>query len=270
MVGYTKKIAAAVWVGNEKDEQAIMDKDKDIIWGSDLPGPIWKKFMSDATKAMKLPKENTKFNQPNFVGDENPAVQRALAHPAAGPRRRRPHDPGRAHDEPHRTSRHRRQRRRPAVAGTSHRRQTGRRDRANGAHRVRRDASERGSPGRRRIGRMLRMARRRPWIEVNPSQEDGFVRGVSEAGRRPARASTPRDEPADRPDLDAGPDHHRAGASWSSACTGSRSRPARTAPGTTTSSTRTSATPTCWRCTTPSTSTRAPCRTSTGRSSTRC
>ena len=28
--------------------------------------------MTDATKAMKLPKDKTQFNQPNYVGDENP------------------------------------------------------------------------------------------------------------------------------------------------------------------------------------------------------
>jgi membrane peptidoglycan carboxypeptidase len=71
MVGYTKKIAAAVWVGAEKGGAIKMANGKNIF-GSDLPGPIWKKFMADVTKAIAWPKENTKWNPPNFIGDENP------------------------------------------------------------------------------------------------------------------------------------------------------------------------------------------------------
>jgi len=71
MVGYTKKVAAAVWVGAEKGGAIKLANGKNIF-GSDLPGPIWKKFMGDVTKAMAWPRESTKWNPPNFVGDENP------------------------------------------------------------------------------------------------------------------------------------------------------------------------------------------------------
>jgi membrane peptidoglycan carboxypeptidase len=76
MVGFTKKIATAVWVGNEKDEQAIKDKSNSTIWGSGIPASIWQKFMIDAMKAMNPKKENTKFNPPNFIGNENPEYSR--------------------------------------------------------------------------------------------------------------------------------------------------------------------------------------------------
>jgi membrane peptidoglycan carboxypeptidase len=71
-VGYTNKLAAAVWVGNEKDEQAIVTANGSTIWGSGFPRAIWQKFMADATNAMGLPKDRTQFNQPNFIGDELP------------------------------------------------------------------------------------------------------------------------------------------------------------------------------------------------------
>jgi membrane peptidoglycan carboxypeptidase len=71
-VGFTTKLAAAVWVGNKDEEKALLDKNNGTVWGSGFPRAIWTKFMNDATKAMNLPKDRTKFNQPNFVGDENP------------------------------------------------------------------------------------------------------------------------------------------------------------------------------------------------------
>src|SRR4029077_1001622 len=37
MVGFDKKIAAAVWVGNKKDEKPIKDKSGGTIWGSGIP-----------------------------------------------------------------------------------------------------------------------------------------------------------------------------------------------------------------------------------------
>jgi membrane peptidoglycan carboxypeptidase len=36
-VGFTKNLAAAVWVGNRADEQAIVDKNGATIWGSGIP-----------------------------------------------------------------------------------------------------------------------------------------------------------------------------------------------------------------------------------------
>jgi membrane peptidoglycan carboxypeptidase len=72
MVGYSKKIAAAVWVGNKAEEQALRDKSKKIIYGSGVPADIWRKFMTAATKAMNEPKTNTKFNPPAYAGDVMP------------------------------------------------------------------------------------------------------------------------------------------------------------------------------------------------------
>ncbi len=72
MVGYTKKIAAAVWVGNKKNEQSIKDSKGNVVWGSGIPSKIWQKFMGDATKAMNEEKKNTKWNPRSGVGQLDP------------------------------------------------------------------------------------------------------------------------------------------------------------------------------------------------------
>jgi membrane peptidoglycan carboxypeptidase len=72
MVGYSKKIAAAVWVGNKAEEAALRDRSNKIIYGAGVPAEIWRQFMTAATKAMNEPKVNTRFNPPSFAGDENP------------------------------------------------------------------------------------------------------------------------------------------------------------------------------------------------------
>jgi membrane peptidoglycan carboxypeptidase len=72
MVGFDRKIAAAVWVGNKAEEQPIRDKKNTIIYGAGVPAEIWRAFMTNATTAMNEPKQNTKFNAPNFAGTTNP------------------------------------------------------------------------------------------------------------------------------------------------------------------------------------------------------
>lgn len=72
MVGFSRRIAAAVWVGNKGDEQPIRDKNNSIIYGAGVPAEIWRSFMTAATAAMNEPKVNTKFNPPNFAGNTMP------------------------------------------------------------------------------------------------------------------------------------------------------------------------------------------------------
>jgi membrane peptidoglycan carboxypeptidase len=73
MVGYTKKLAAAVWVGNQKDEKAIRDKSGGTVWGSGIPSFIWQQFITNATKAMGLTNDaSAKFPAKVGIGDENP------------------------------------------------------------------------------------------------------------------------------------------------------------------------------------------------------
>ncbi len=72
MVGFSRKIAAAVWVGNHGDEGPIRDKSNAKIYGAGLPASIWQSFMTKAANAMNEPKVNTKFNAPNYLGDTMP------------------------------------------------------------------------------------------------------------------------------------------------------------------------------------------------------
>lgn len=72
MVGFSRRIAAAVWVGNRADEQPLRNSRGEKVWGSGLPASIWRQFMTDATAAMNEPKVNTEFNPPNYVGSTLP------------------------------------------------------------------------------------------------------------------------------------------------------------------------------------------------------
>jgi membrane peptidoglycan carboxypeptidase len=56
MVGYTPSISTAVWMGNDKPTEPIINANGGIIYGSGLPGAIWQKFMNKVLDG--TPKEN--------------------------------------------------------------------------------------------------------------------------------------------------------------------------------------------------------------------
>jgi membrane peptidoglycan carboxypeptidase len=72
MVGFSRSIAAAVWIGNSSSEGPLRDANHNKISGPGLPAQIWRAFMADATKAMNLPRQNTRFNPPNYLGETEP------------------------------------------------------------------------------------------------------------------------------------------------------------------------------------------------------
>ncbi|MGQ0839546.1 transglycosylase domain-containing protein [Actinokineospora sp.] len=57
MVGYTPQMSAAVSMSGDKDKLILRDAKDGIIFGSGLPGKIWKKFMDSYHQEFKLPKE---------------------------------------------------------------------------------------------------------------------------------------------------------------------------------------------------------------------
>jgi membrane peptidoglycan carboxypeptidase len=59
-------LATAVWVGNKAEEKPIKDGRGNAIYGSSIPGDIWKKFMDAAVKSTPL----AKFAPPKNVGDD--------------------------------------------------------------------------------------------------------------------------------------------------------------------------------------------------------
>jgi membrane peptidoglycan carboxypeptidase len=84
-VGYTNVLAAAVWVGPKKDEEALYEKNGNPLWGSGLPRRIWEQYMREAIPAMALdgPK---RFNPPNdSVGRLDPPGSFPSPTPSATP-----------------------------------------------------------------------------------------------------------------------------------------------------------------------------------------
>ncbi|HLT11279.1 MAG TPA: transglycosylase domain-containing protein [Micromonosporaceae bacterium] len=64
MVGYTRALAAAVWVGTT-DGKALITSDGDTdVFGSTHAGPIWRQFMAEASEAMEFSEELRRFEPP--------------------------------------------------------------------------------------------------------------------------------------------------------------------------------------------------------------
>jgi len=73
MVGYTRALAAAVWVGTT-DGKALVTKDGNYnVFGSTYPGPIWRQFMVDATAAMKFDEQLNRFAEPKVTATPDPS-----------------------------------------------------------------------------------------------------------------------------------------------------------------------------------------------------
>ena len=73
MIGASKQIAAAVWVGRSGNRGPIKEANGAPMGGSGTPAEIWERFMDAAHTAMKLPQES--FESAKGTGDPN--------HPAA-------------------------------------------------------------------------------------------------------------------------------------------------------------------------------------------
>ncbi|XVV03782.1 transglycosylase domain-containing protein [Actinosynnema sp. CA-248983] len=65
MVGYTPSLAAGVWMGTDSGTVALKNSKNAMIYGSGLPGEIWKKFMDRALA--NAPKET--FPKPKPIGE---------------------------------------------------------------------------------------------------------------------------------------------------------------------------------------------------------
>jgi membrane peptidoglycan carboxypeptidase len=69
MVGYTRALAAAVWLGTTDGGPLITKDGGHNVFGANYPGPIWRQFMVQATAAMKLDKANSRFGAPKFPSE---------------------------------------------------------------------------------------------------------------------------------------------------------------------------------------------------------
>lgn len=70
MAGYTRQMAAAVWVGGKKDNDKLLDKFGGKVWGRTLPGQMWQNFMTKLALQEGWP--NTPFDQVQVIGKQGP------------------------------------------------------------------------------------------------------------------------------------------------------------------------------------------------------
>ncbi len=68
MVGYTRALAVAVWLGTT-DGEPLVTTDGDVnVFGSTHPATIWRQFMLDATTSLGLDTAYRKFRTPQLAG----------------------------------------------------------------------------------------------------------------------------------------------------------------------------------------------------------
>jgi membrane peptidoglycan carboxypeptidase len=68
IVGYTRNLAMAVWVGNEEIELPLRDKQGSRVLGSGLPARVFQAFLAEAHQRLGL--AVVPFDTPTFGGDE--------------------------------------------------------------------------------------------------------------------------------------------------------------------------------------------------------
>lgn len=77
MVGYTRVLAAAVWLGT-KDGKALVTHDgKTNVYGSSHAAPIWRQFMEAALTDLRLDPEHFRFARPGWAVELDPAPRPA-------------------------------------------------------------------------------------------------------------------------------------------------------------------------------------------------
>jgi membrane peptidoglycan carboxypeptidase len=66
-VGYTTRLAMAVWVGNQEMEFPLRDTVGDRITGETLPADVFRIVIGEASRLLDLPEEE--FGEPANIGD---------------------------------------------------------------------------------------------------------------------------------------------------------------------------------------------------------
>jgi membrane peptidoglycan carboxypeptidase len=72
-VGYTRALAAAVWVGTKDGGPLLTKSGGTDVFGSSFAGPIWRQFMAAATTAMNLDKSKARFVAPKVTPSPTPS-----------------------------------------------------------------------------------------------------------------------------------------------------------------------------------------------------
>jgi membrane peptidoglycan carboxypeptidase len=69
MVGYTRALAAAVWLGTTDGKALTTSTGSNEVYGANYAAPIWRQFMVAATAALKLDKDKYRFGAPKFPNE---------------------------------------------------------------------------------------------------------------------------------------------------------------------------------------------------------
>lgn len=72
MVGYTRAIATAVWVGTTDGKALVTKNNRSDVYGYNYPAPIWRQFMTAVTKAMAFDKALARFDKPKVIETPTP------------------------------------------------------------------------------------------------------------------------------------------------------------------------------------------------------
>jgi membrane peptidoglycan carboxypeptidase len=72
MVGYTRALAAAVWVGTTDGKALVTTSGRTNVFGSSHAAPIWRQFMRAATEAMQFDEGLRRFDKPSAPPTSTP------------------------------------------------------------------------------------------------------------------------------------------------------------------------------------------------------
>jgi membrane peptidoglycan carboxypeptidase len=81
MVGYTRSLAVAVWLGTTDGKALITADGKTNVFGSTHPATIWRQFMTEATAGLALDPKNRTFRTPKLAPTPSPAQPAPSATP---------------------------------------------------------------------------------------------------------------------------------------------------------------------------------------------
>jgi membrane peptidoglycan carboxypeptidase len=72
MVGYTRPLAAAVWLGTKNGAPLVTKTGALNVYGSNYPGPIWQQYMRESLALLKLNPDEFRFGEVNFTPSAPP------------------------------------------------------------------------------------------------------------------------------------------------------------------------------------------------------
>jgi membrane peptidoglycan carboxypeptidase len=72
-VGYTRALAAAVWVGTKDGGPLVTTSGSSNVFGADFAGAIWRQFMANASNALKFDPNKYRFGKPKPTPSPTPS-----------------------------------------------------------------------------------------------------------------------------------------------------------------------------------------------------